>query len=218
MGVYSGNDVDSTGDAEVVLKTPVGTDLLAQQTMANSLPVVIASNQSSVEIKTVAPTIASYSAGFTGLVNAAAATDVLTITGSATKTIKVTRISFGVSTTAGSGLSFNASILKRSTANSGGTSTVATNVSNDSNNAAATAVVLGYTANPTTGTLVGIVRSIRAEAVTVGATRNQFIWDFGVGVAQPIVLRGTSQVLALNFNGITLTAPVGSYSIEWTEE
>jgi hypothetical protein len=50
MGVFSGNDVDNTGDAEVTLKTPGGVDLLGQQTSAGSLPVVIASNQSAIPV------------------------------------------------------------------------------------------------------------------------------------------------------------------------
>lgn len=50
MGVFSGNDVDNTGDAEVTLKTPAGVDLLGQQTSAGSLPVVIASNQTAIPV------------------------------------------------------------------------------------------------------------------------------------------------------------------------
>lgn len=48
MGVYSGNDVDTAGDAEVTLKTAAGVELLGQQTSAASLPIVIASNQSTL--------------------------------------------------------------------------------------------------------------------------------------------------------------------------
>lgn len=48
--IASNNDVDNTGGSEVVLKSPTGTDLLGQLTMAASLPVVIASNQSAIPI------------------------------------------------------------------------------------------------------------------------------------------------------------------------
>lgn len=53
MGVYSGNDVDAAGSAEVTLYTAAGMELVGQQTSAASVPVVIASNQSAVPTSTV---------------------------------------------------------------------------------------------------------------------------------------------------------------------
>lgn len=165
-----------------------------------------------------APEIASYSAAAVGLVTTATATDVFTITGSSTKTIKITRIAFSGSTTAGSGIGFNCQLIKRSTANSGGTSSTLTNVPNDSSNAAATATVRSYTANPTVGTAVGTIRAIRYSTTATGAVTTQVEWDFGVRPAQPIVLRGTSEVLAINFSSTTITGPIFNFGIEWTEE
>ena len=40
----------------------------------------------------------------------------------------------------------------------------------------------------------------------------------GDNASKSIVLRGTSEVLALNFNAITLTGNISSIFIEWTEE
>lgn len=50
MGVFSGNDVDAAGSAEVTLYTAAGVELVGQQVSAASLPVVIASNQSAISI------------------------------------------------------------------------------------------------------------------------------------------------------------------------
>lgn len=177
-----------------------------------------AANAAHVKLVNNASESPTYSAGFAGLVPPAAATDVITITGSASKTIRITKIKFSVSTTAGSGLSFNVTLLKRSTANSGGTNTTATNVPHDSNDAAGTATVQGYTANPTVGTLVGIIRACRTQAVTQGADRTPVEWTFSESPAKALYLRGTAQVISLNFNGTTITGPVVGGYIEWVEE
>lgn len=50
MGVFSGNDVDNQGAAEVNLQTAAGVELLGQQTLAGSIPVAIASNQTTLPI------------------------------------------------------------------------------------------------------------------------------------------------------------------------
>ena len=164
----------------------------------------------------------TYSAAITGLTIAAAATDVFTITGSATKTIRVTK--FVISGTQTTASNEDILILKRSTANTLGTSTNPTRVPHDSNNAAATATINAYTANPTLGTLVGVLRSNKfvVGAISSGgsfsATLNILPYDFGNSPSQAIVIRGTSQVLALNLNAQTLVASSLDIYIEWTEE
>jgi hypothetical protein len=199
-------DLGTTETSEVTVADSAGVNKLKVNTDGSILTV----GSTSFQYKT-------YSAGFTGLVVPAAATDVFTITGSGTATIYVTRISVSGSTTAGSGLSINVSLLRRTTANSGGTSTTATNVRHDTNDSAATATVRGYTANPTVGTLDGIIRSNRYQAPTVGIDRAPLVWDFSDLTKQPIVLRGTSAVLAVNLNGVTITNPVFGLDIEWME-
>lgn len=159
---------------------------------------------------------ATYSAGKLGLVPTT--TDVFTITGSATKIIRVTRVE----------VSFIQSIyninevqlIKRSTANTGGTSTSILAVSHDSTNAAATATVLAYTANPTLGTSLGVVRTVKlyGDATNQPSGENVITWDFGTRPAQAIVLRGTTQVLAVNLNGVSISGASFDISIEWTEE
>jgi hypothetical protein len=161
---------------------------------------------------------ATYSASAVAFVPAAAATDVFVIKGSASKTIKITRVEFAVTTTAGSGGLISAQLIKRSTANTGGTSVTNTATPHDSNNAAATAVVTHYTANPATvGTAVGTLRAIRAEAYNTGIAPTYTIWDFGNRPGQAIYLRGVNEFVTLNFGGATITGPIACINIEWTE-
>ena len=160
----------------------------------------------------------TYSASATNITVAATATDVFTITGSATKTIRIFKIRLsGVQTTSGL---VSVLMLKRSTANTAGTPAASPAVPHDSNNAAATATVVSYTANPTIGTLVGNIRSDKFLVTTPTATSTQpgLLYDFGNRPGQAIVLRGVNQVFALNLNGVTVTGGSFSYAVEWTEE
>lgn len=216
----SGNTlaINSDGGINENLAKVGGTAIaLGQTTMSASVPVVMASNQTAIPVTTEGQKT-SYSAAAVGIVVAAAATDVFTIIGSATKTIRVTRIVASMSTTAGSGIAENASLVKRSTADTGGTSTTPTVVPHDSNNAAGTAVVRSYTANPTLGTAVGTIRVVRSAATTAGTTIQEIVWEFGTRPAQAIVLRGVDQQLCINLGGVTITGPVADFSVEWTEE
>lgn len=145
-----------------------------------------------------------YSAATNNLTPPATPTDIVTITGSGTKTIRVLAIElFPTQTLSGTNTFF---IVKRSTANSAGTSTTPTIVAHDSNNAAATAVVRQYTANPTLGTTVGTVLVAKVTTPAPGGLVGEgFMFDFTrSGFDSGLVLRGTGEVLALNFNGAAL--------------
>jgi hypothetical protein len=160
---------------------------------------------------------ASYAASVTGLVVAASATDIFTIIGSATKTVRITRLRIsGIKTTAGAAVDIQ--LIKRSTADTGGTSTAPTIVPYDSANAAATAVVAAYTANPTLGTAVGtlIVDSIFVPLATASGTAMDYI--FGNRPSQAIVLRGVAQQLAVNLNGVTVGGGAFDIWCEFSEE
>lgn len=192
------------------LRNNSGGELLGEQLGANSIPVVPSREQ-------------TYSASIVRLASVASATDIFTITGSATKTVKVKRIAISGTQTTHSWRDILA--VKRSTANTGGSSTAPTRVPHDSNNNAATATVLAYTANPTLGTLVGTIRSGKMSMSQVTPSNaqsngpgNHLIWDFGADGGQPIILRGTSQVLAINLNGVTIAGASFDINIEWTEE
>lgn len=159
----------------------------------------------------------TYSTGIMGIAPALTPTDIFTITGSASKTIRVLTLAIsGIKTTAAQ---TDILAVKRSTANSGGTSAAATAVPHDSNNAAATATVLSYTANPTLGTLVGNLRS-RKVFIPSSATATEggvLVYEFGQ-LGQAVVLRGTDQVVAVNLNGVSQTGGSFNFAAEWTEE
>lgn len=162
------------------------------------------------------PYKATYSAATISVALAASTTDFFTITGSSTKTIRIQTI--GASFTGG-GLVALVQAVKRSTANTGGTSANIVEVPHDSTSAAATATVLSYTANPTLGTLVGPVRSTKAVSSLTSSTTapTLVIYEFGNSTGSSLILRGTSEVLALNLNATT-SATNASAWVTWTEE
>lgn len=166
----------------------------------------------------------TYSATYTAITPAASATDFLTLTGSATKTIYLrTAECSGVSTAAGTS---TIALVKRSTADSGGTALTPSAtvggqlVPNDSTAPAASATVAAYSANPTTGTLVGLLRSGKVNTgVTGTGTTAPLTWTFGAENATVATLRGTSQVLALTGLGSSLaTGAVLTCNLTWIEQ
>lgn len=193
---------------------------LGQTTMSASMPVTLASDQTALAT-TAIPVDGirqTFSAAVNGLVSGTAATDIFTITGSGTKTIRVLRIQLSGTQTLSA--SVNVFLVKRSSANTGGTSTTLTLVPHDSNNSAATATVRSYTVNPTVlGTTVG---SLRTERLTIPAPAalidDDIVWSFGDRPGQAIVLRGTAEVLAINLAGTTVAGSSLDISIEFTEE
>jgi membrane protein implicated in regulation of membrane protease activity len=145
-------------------------------------------------------------------------TDMFYIAGSGTKTIKILKLWWSsTQNTAGVNTWF---VIKRSTANTLGTAVATTKVPNDSNNAAATATVQHYTANPTLGTSVGNIftgRVLSPATATTNAQINNL--DFNQLLGQPLVLRGTAEGLSLNFNGAALPAGLSmTVGVMWTEE
>lgn len=160
-------------------------------------------------------TMAVYSASVTGLVVAALATDIFLLTGSVSKTLRVRQIIVsGIATAAGA---YALQLIKRSTANTGGTLTLPTAVPLDSSFAAG-AVTAAYTANPgALGTAVGTmsVRRLLVSTSLAATTPFPVVFDFE---SFPIVLRGTAQSLCVNLNGVTMAG--GNLDIEllWTEE
>jgi hypothetical protein len=102
-----------------------------------------------------------------------------------------------------------------------------TAIAHDTTNAAASATVGYYTANPTgLGTTVGMLRAFRTPMPNMSETGNgaAFNMDNGLVVieattpSQAIMLRSASEVLAVNFNAGTAAGNVVAAFIEWTEE
>ena len=161
----------------------------------------------------------TYSTSITGLVAAATPTDIFTISGSASKVVRITRIS--ISATQNTSGARDVLLIKRSAVNTGGTSTSLSGVPHDSASPGDTVTVLAYTANPTSlGAAVGTVRSRRIQLLAANVTNplESIIWEFGNRPSQAMVLRGTSQILAINLNAVTSSNNLFDIDIEWTEE
>jgi len=159
----------------------------------------------------------TYAAAVTDLVSVASATDIFTIYGSASKTIVVTQVE--VTGTSASKTIVDVLLIKRSTANTGGTSSAPTVVPLDSTNPAGTGTVLAYTANPTLGTAVGTVHSNKLP-LSVGATDSPqsvlLLFD-GNSITQGVYLRGTGEGLCVNLNGASLSSPLLNIDVIWYE-
>lgn len=148
----------------------------------------------------------------------AAATDVATIIGSATKTIRIHQIMVGFDATANTE-DVAVSIIMRSAANTGGSSITPAIAMHDSNNGAATAVVRAYTANPTgLGASAGTIEQFRSGAYpNSGNPTPPFNYGPAVG-DQSLVLRGVAQSVAINLEGAALvTGETVRIKIKWTE-
>ena len=144
------------------------------------------------------------------------------IIGSATKTVRIKRISVSGMTLTAVGY-FTINVEKLSTASTAGTSTTLTATPLDSANNAATAVVKAYTVAPTKGALVGTIRSFRtlwqATVAAAAGTTDKYDFSFGdVSGSGGVVLRGVAQELALTFPVVLASAGTLAVDIEWTEE
>lgn len=160
---------------------------------------------------------ATFSAGQTGLNVANAATDILAITGATGRKVKVLRVEVsGIATAAGTQ---PYSIIKRSTANTGGTSSPLTAVPHEAP-ASANATVVTYTANPTLGTTVGVIQAKRGTLLTATAASpaSPTVFDLTTAGTKFVTLNGPTEVLALNFNGATAAGNALDVFVTWTEE
>lgn len=164
-----------------------------------------------------ASTFGAFAAAAAAFTPGANAQDVFTITGSATRIVQVQRIMLSTTqTTAGTNAWF---LVKRSTANSGGTSAGVTAVPLNDAYPAATATVLRYTANPTAGTLIGGVWSdfVAAPAPASPLANAQKVIDSFLG--GPVTLSGTTDVLALNFGAAAIPSGLSVLAtVLWTEQ
>lgn len=165
------------------------------------------------------------SANFTPQATAAVA--LVSVTGSATKTVRIRRITMGGVSTAVSGSIFQ--LLRTSVLGAGGTTVSPTIGKLDSATATATAVVSHYTTTlKATGTAVGgpiatryVGTNVTVTPATVFTDSNVVLFpEGGAPVGQAIVLRGTSDILEIqNVTPTNLGAgTVLSYTIEWIED
>lgn len=164
---------------------------------------------------------ASFMAASSGLIPAAAASDIFTITGKAGRAIKINQIQISGIATAAAAVPI--SIIKRSTANTGGTATPVTAVGLDSANAgsASNANVQAYTANPgALGTSLGSISTARMILSTVSASVGTapIVFAFERMYMKLPTLRDATESLCINYGGATAAGNSVDVSISWTEE
>ena len=146
--------------------------------------------------------------------------DAVCISGSATRIVRIKRITVsGIDATA---QAVGVSLVKRTTANTGGTSTSPTPGALDSTSAAPTASLKAYTVAPTPGTLAATLRSqvIALNTANVAAV-SPVSWDYSMSpesLSQEIVLRSASESACINFPAAFTTAgPTLNVDVTWTE-
>jgi len=144
---------------------------------------------------------------------ASSTTDIAVIPGNASNTVLLTRITLTCTqTTAGQ---ISVELIKRSTADTGGTSAGFTEVPDDSNYAAASSALLSYTGTgPTVGTAVGDLDNAQIGCMAPGTAASNDIYFFKP--SKPIVLRGVAQEVAINLGG-ALTGGNVTVTFEWME-
>lgn len=149
---------------------------------------------------------------------AASGTNFAILVGSGTKTVRLRKIVIQPSATAAA-LQLIA-VEKQSADDSGGTSTNPTKVPYDSANAAATAVVRSYSANPTVGTQVGSIGGGRYFCNAAASPISPATYEINYGGIneQSVVLRGTSEAVALWCAGSIASGLIVNFTFVWTEE
>jgi len=162
---------------------------------------------------------ATYSAATVAYTPYATPQDIVGLIGSASKRVRVLR--FAVSGRATQANQLDVQLVKRASADSGGSPAVITAVSHDSNDGAASAVCNSYAAAPSAGTLVGPIRAqqINLSAAGSGGAAVPVEFDFGTVNDKAIVLNSAAEGLYLNLNGATMPAgTVLNVFVEWSEE
>lgn len=159
----------------------------------------------------------TYSAATGAFSSVASATDIFEIRGAADKRIRVINLVVSCSQTTGGEAVIK--LLKRSTADSGGTSANATKVPHSSKFPASTATVKSYTANPTTGTLVGAVFSGKVYIPATTEVIQPFV-EFNLEqlYGAPVTLFDATESLVVNLNGVTITGGSFDITVTWIEE
>ena len=168
------------------------------------------------------PTVTSYAATGVGIIPASAATDIACIAGATNKVIRIQAIRVSGSGTA---ISVPVLIRKNASLDTGGTAGTGTVLPVayplDSANAAASAVLVSYTANPTINDAApGIISSanLGLVATTVGAAVQPYVlFDYDTRLySQAPLMRKTTEQICVNLNGTSPTALL-NVTFRWTE-
>lgn len=140
-------------------------------------------------------------------------TDNAVLPGNATNTVLLRRIIVTCTeTTAGQ---VTVKIIKRSTADTAGTSATMTAVPDDSSYSAAVSAPLSYTGTgPTVGTAVGDLDDAQVGCMASATAAPNDVYIFKP--SKPILLRGTTQQVAVNMGG-AITGGNLTITFEWVE-
>ena len=169
----------------------------------------------------------SYSAVALALPSVASATDIACIAGSSTKTVIVRKIT--ITGTAGTLVTAPFTLVRRTSVDSDGTAATTTaNWANtislrDANDAAATATLISYSANPTindTSPTYVASAHLTLPVTSAGTVVRPLVWDFDTpfSFVKGVVLRGASQQACVNLNAVSVSSGLVHLSIDWTEE
>ena len=164
----------------------------------------------------------TYSVASIGFALPATPTQIFSMMGSATKTVRILRVSVsGFAAVASQTIMLG--LQKLSTAPTGGTPVNPTIVAHDTGMNAVSSIlstnVAHYTALPTLGTGLYVRTRPTLFGLATTAAGDAAVWDFTTRNGQGMVLRGVSQGIAINLNGIALAnATTLAYDVEWSEE
>jgi hypothetical protein len=172
-------------------------------------------------IENTGSTLATYTYAIAATAPYATPTDWIVIRGSATKTVKIQRIEISGAATSATEVIF--SLKKHTIANTSGTSSSPTPMQHNSADGAATAVVLLYSVAPTIDASATLWKNVRmtlslAPAAT-SVNPDRYVYDFGLGPYEPLVLNGIAQEFAINFGGAAVpSGGVYDVAIVFTEQ
>jgi hypothetical protein len=151
-----------------------------------------------------------------------AATDTAMLIGSATKVVKLRRVTItGIATGA---ITIDVIGIKRSVADTVGGITAQTAVNADTNDVAATAVASLFTSNPTLGATGSKYGQVMQDKLVLGVaagttTPGVLVWEFGRNNDKPMFLRGIADAFCVNLNGVQADAGQRmNIKFEWSEE
>jgi hypothetical protein len=191
--------------------------------LLGTLAASLALSAASAQVPSFSPPplqVPTYSAAAHFVPAVTASKDIFTVSGSATKTVRVTRLQCSGTSTAAAAIPVV--LNKYAAAATGGTATTLTAVGSDSSDSAATSVVKAYTAAPTNGTGGGAVRAGTLQTdVPTGATANPLSYVFAGVIPERMgmILRGAAQNLTLTVGATALSAGTAlDCFVEWTEQ
>lgn len=207
VAVASGAATGAVTDAAVTNPASSGSVIALLKGIITKLAGVLSIDSESVK--------ATYS--FTNAYNIATAANlILQLQGSASKTIRLKLVE--ISATNATPGQIQARLVRYSTAATGGTAVAGTPRLHDTNDAAATAVIATYIADPTAGTSVGNLANGFLTTGNGSTAPTLLRFEYGTRNDKAAVLRGTSDFFGINMAALPAAGTAVIVRLEWTEE